>query len=446
MIRETDSRDTAAVPSTEVGAGEPVTSVSPTPPGRARRAARGLRRRRTWIPLLVILLAVCGGVYWFVIRTPATADATTAATTTTRSVAASLTTLEKSVSTTGTLTPAVQESVNFAASGTVTAVNVKAGDTVTAGQVLATIDTLSLNADVLSAKATLASAQAKLADDTTNEASTEQLAADAAAVDVATAKVTTAETALSAASLVAPVDGIVAALNLTVGQTVSAGGATSGASTSGAGGAGSTGSTATTSSSTAQVQIVGTTSWVVDVSVDDTQVGLVKAGDQAELTVSGLDTPVFGTISSVGLISTATGTTASYPVVVAVTGNPAGLHDGSTATVALVYERRSNVLTVPSTAVHTVDGGTVVHQTVDGVQVDTPVTTGETANGTTEITAGLAEGDEVLVTVTTGGGTRTGAGTGQQNQQFPTGAFPTGAFPTGGFPGGAGGAGFPGGN
>ena len=51
-----------------------------------------------------------------------------------------------------TLGAALVFAANFAVSGTVTAVNVQEGDTVTAGQVLAVVDTLSLNADLLSAK------------------------------------------------------------------------------------------------------------------------------------------------------------------------------------------------------------------------------------------------------------------------------------------------------
>jgi multidrug efflux pump subunit AcrA (membrane-fusion protein) len=383
-----------------------------------KKALRSARRPRIWVPVLVVLLAVAGSLYWFVLRST-TSSAAAASTSTTRSVAASLTTLQQSISTTGTLTPSVQESVNFAAAGTVTAVNVKAGDTVTTGEVLATIDTLSLNADLLSAKATLANAEAKLTTDTDNSATTEQLAADQAAIDVANSKVTTANDALNSATLTAPVDGIIASMNLTVGQKVSAGGSSSSASS--ASSASSSGASASSSSS-AQFLIVGTASWTVNVTVDDSQVGLVKAGDQAEITVASSTDPIFGTIDSVGLISTSTTSTASYPVVVAVTGSPSGLHDGTSATVNLIYERRTNVLAVPSAAVHTVDGATVVYQTVNGAQVSTPVTTGETADSMTEITAGLNEGDEVLVTVTTGGastgtGGRTGTGTENRQQQ-----------------------------
>ena len=404
-----------------------------------KKALRSARRPRIWIPALVVLLAVAGSLYWFVWRSN-TSSTAAASTSTTRSVAAALSTMEQSISTTGTLTPTVQESVNFAAAGTVTAVNVKAGDTVTAGQTLATIDTLSLNADLLSAKATLTAAQARLTTDTANTATAAQLAADQAAIDVANAKVATAADALNSATLTAPVDGIIASMNLTVGQKVSAGSTSNASGSSSSGGAtGGTGGSNSSATSSAQFTIVGTTSWKVNVTVDDAQVGLIKAGNQAQITVAGAADPIFGTIDSVGLISTSTSTTAAYPVVVSVTGNPTSVHDGTTATVKLIYERRSNVLTVPSAAIHTVNGSTVVYRTVNGAQVNTPVATGETANGATEITAGLAEGDEVLVTVTSGG-TGTGTGTGTQQNQQRGANFGGGVPPAGGF------AGVPGGN
>ena len=58
----------------------------------------------------------------------------------------------------GTLEPASQSDENFAVSGTVTAVNVKAGQTVTAGQVLATVDTTALSEDVNAAEAQVTAA------------------------------------------------------------------------------------------------------------------------------------------------------------------------------------------------------------------------------------------------------------------------------------------------
>src|SRR5580658_4942562 len=57
-------------------------------------------------------------------------------------------TIQQTIASSGTLEPASQANLNFAVSGTVTAVDVKAGQTVTAGQVLATVDTTALTEEV----------------------------------------------------------------------------------------------------------------------------------------------------------------------------------------------------------------------------------------------------------------------------------------------------------
>ena len=91
---------------------------------------RRLLTRRPWITVLIVVVVasgIAGGVWWFADRN---ANATAAASgPVNRLVAASVGTIKKSITTTGTLTPADQEQVNFAATGTVTAVNVSAGQT-----------------------------------------------------------------------------------------------------------------------------------------------------------------------------------------------------------------------------------------------------------------------------------------------------------------------------
>src|SRR5438270_2883238 len=82
---------------------------------------------------------------------------------TTRLVSASLGSVQTTVSSTGTLAPATSLDLNFVNAGTLTAVPVKAGDTVTAGRVLARIDDAAAKANLGTAKANLLAAQAKLA-------------------------------------------------------------------------------------------------------------------------------------------------------------------------------------------------------------------------------------------------------------------------------------------
>lgn len=351
---------------------------------RPRPAAR-------WLGGALAVAVAGGGVWWFGLRD----DATAAPSATTQTVAASLTTLEKSVSASGTVEPTVLEEVTFEAPGTVTTVQVAVGDTVEAGQPLATIDTLQLTADLLEAKATLASAQARLAsaedDDDGSDAAEAQVAAASAQVDVAQAAADTAQAQMDAATLLAPAAGLVTEVNLEVGDVVA-----------GAGGSAPSGASTSATTSSAHVVIVGTDSWTVEVSVDDSEVALIEVGDQAELTLEDTTDLVFGTVAEIGLVSTSTGGVAAFPVTIEITGQPEGVYDGVAADVEIVYERRTDVLTVPSAAVRTVDGSSVVTQVdADGNEVETAVTIGETVGEVTEITDGLAEGDEVVVVVVT---------------------------------------------
>jgi macrolide-specific efflux system membrane fusion protein len=419
------------------------------------------RRTRPWVRVVAValLVGVAGtGVYWFGFR-EAPAQAATPESTTT-SVAASLSTIQQSVSGSGTLTPTVQEDVSFAVSGTVTSVDVAAGDTVTEGQQLATVDTLQLNAALLQAKADLASAQASLsnAQDEADgsDSSDAQVAALSAQVDVARTAVDDAEADMAGATLTAPVSGLLTTVDVEVGDAVTGSGSSSGSSgsatsgsTGGMGGStGSTGSSSTTSTSTAQFVIVGTDAWQTSVSVSESDVALLSVGNQAELTTSSSTETIYGTVTEIGLLSSSSGGVASYPVTVAVTGNPEGLHDGESVDVSIIYERRTDVLTVPASAVTTEDGQSVVTQEgADGGTVTTAVTVGETSGNLVEITEGLAEGDEVLVTTFSprASGSGDGSGSGDTQQGFPGGGempdFSSGEMPDfsqGGFPGGGG--------
>jgi macrolide-specific efflux system membrane fusion protein len=162
------------------------------------------------------------------------------------------------------------------------------------------------------------------------------------------------------------------------------------------------------------------------------------------MTSDDLADTLYGTVASVGLVSTSTSGVAAYPVVVDVTGDTTTLHDGTSVDVSIIYERRTDVLTVPALAVTTADGAsTVTVQADDGTQKKVTVTTGETSGNLVEITDGLAEGDAVVLqTFQAGTGNRQGGQNGQTGQ-LPGGDFP-GGFPGGGdFQGGPGGQGAP---
>lgn len=399
----------------------------------------------------VVVLAGAGlGTYVGTHNDPA------AASTPTRTETVSTGTIRQTVSATGTLAPAYEENLNFQVSGQVTSVAVSVGQPVKKGQALARVDSASSKASVAQAQATVASDQAKVDDDAGNGASDTQIAADQAALAAAENQLASAKSQLADATLISPIDGVVAEVNLTAGQSVSAGSSNTtsgngnssgnGSSSSGAnnGGNNSTGSNTGNTSSSPQILVIGTNSWIVNATLDASSVGLIKTGNQAQLIVTGASSTVYGTVSSIGLVASSSSGIASYPVVIGVTGSPSGLHDGADVNVSIIYKQLSNVVVIPVTALHrNSSGGTYVEQVKNGKRVQTAVQIGLTSGGQVEIVAGLTEGNQILVPQpsTTGrGGTGRSGTIGGTGGQFPGGGrFPGGQFPGGGqFPRGGG--------
>jgi multidrug efflux pump subunit AcrA (membrane-fusion protein) len=305
---------------------------------------------------------------------------------------------------------------------------------------LATIDSAALKAALAQAQASLAGDEARVASDEASAITGTQLTADQAAVTAAEGQVSSAQSALDSAVLRSPISGVVASVDVAVGDIVAGSSSSNGSSSRGS----SSQAASSASSSTAQIVVIGTKSWVVDATVDDTEVGLIKNGLQAQITTGNATDVVYGTVSSVGVIASSSSTTPSYPVVIQITGTPTGLHAGASATVAIIYKQLSNVLTVPTLAVHQSNGRAVVYEMSGGKQVAHTVTTGLASGGVVQIESGLAAGDEVVVAVPQV--TRTGTNGTTRGGGFGGGGFGGGGFGGGGFGGGGfGGGGFGGG-
>ena len=97
---------------------------------------------------------------------------------------------------------------------------------------------------------------------------------------------------------------------------------------------------------------------------------------------------------------------------------PATLKSGMTVSVTVTTQTKDNVVLVATAAVTTQGQASTVMKVVNGTPTRTPVTIGLQGDSTTEITAGLAQGDQVVIstgslgTTSAGSGTRSGAGTG----------------------------------
>jgi len=390
------------------------------------------RRGRRWLGVViaaVLVIGAAGGAY--LLLRPSTTSAT-GPTTVTRDVTASLTTLTTSVGASGTMQPAQEASLGFTSAGTVTSVTVAVGDKVTVGQPLAAIDPTDLQSAVDAAQA---SVDAASADVTTAEDNGSTAAAITAAKSTLKTKqnaLEVANTALAGATLTAPFDGTVAAVAVAVGDKVGSSG--------GSGGQGGSAGGSASSSSTTAITVITADRYTVSVGVGSADIGKITKGMKATVTPSGASKALDGTVTGVGVIaSTASGSgsgsnTASFPVTITLDDAQTNLYAGISASVHIITSSRDNVLVVPSQAITTGSDGTstVQKKQADGTYLTTQVRTGQVSGSQTEITAGLANGDTVQVSVvvqSTSGASSSANSRGGGNLPNGGGVFPNGGGP-----------------
>lgn len=396
-------------------------SPATTPSAPAKRRKHRFLRWLIPVVVVVVIVGVVGGILL-----SHRASAAPATTTMTRDVQASMVTMTTSVSATGTIEPQQRADLSFSSSGTVTAVKVAVGDKVTKGEALATIDTTNLQASVDSAQAAVDAAQSDYDTAVTNGVDA-QITATKSTLATKQDALTNAKSALAAATLKAPFAGTVAIVTMSVGDSVGSGGGNSGNSGSTFGGT----SNSSSSSGSDTITVISTNLYSVTTSVGASDVTSVAKGQAVEVTPNGASQALKGTVTSVGLIaSSSTSSGASFPVTIDITDAQDGLYSGVTASISIITSSK-NVLAVPTAAIATAQGtSTVELKNADGTTTATQVTTGDSYNSMTEITAGLKEGDTVEVTIVTGGNAQ------NQSNGF-SGMFGSGNRPSGNFtPGG----------
>jgi hypothetical protein len=200
-------------------------------------------------------------------------------------------------------------------------------------------------------------------------ASPAQLVADQAAIDAASAELAVAQQSRDQAIIRSPIAGTVAQVELAVGS--------------------SAGSNAVT--------IVGPGAEEVQTTVSLANVDLVKPGEQAQVRVDGVTAPIAGTVTSVGALNSTTGSSTTFPVTVLLATTSSHLFDGAGAAVALTVGQVSNVVTVPSSAVHTLGTRHTVTVLSGGKTTTARVQTGAVGVDRTQITSGLTLGQRVVL-------------------------------------------------
>ncbi|MDX6455537.1 MAG: HlyD family secretion protein, partial [Gaiellaceae bacterium] len=177
--------------------------MSSLPAAIASRAPRLGRGSIRWLNLGLLALAALIGVVSYLVVSSAPASTASAVVQQTGTVRRGV--VLSSVSATGSVVAAKDLTLNFQSSGTLTHVDVKAGQQVTRGQVLGRIDSTDAAASMRQAKAALSAAQANLQNAVTGETAA-QRKQDALSVTQAKAAVTAAETALKNAKSAAASD------------------------------------------------------------------------------------------------------------------------------------------------------------------------------------------------------------------------------------------------
>ena len=177
-----------------------------------------------------------------------------------------------------------------------------------------------------------------------------------------------------------------------------------------AGTVGSVGFVKGTSSNGKTIVIVGAGAVEVTVNVPLASMASVHVGQKANVTPKGATTSVPGAVTSISLLPTAaatgtgtsqaTATTSSptYPVVVLVPDALPALASGSRADVSLLIGTTGDVLTVPNSALTPLGNGQAIAVTLKkGVATRALVKTGYAGTLTTQVTSGLAAGQQVVL-------------------------------------------------
>jgi len=315
-------------------------------------ARKSGKRRRLWLGLAV--LAVLGFGVWEWQSRSASAALPAYAT-----VTAGMGDITVTVTAVGTVQPIQTVDVAAQISGTITSLPAEVNDEVNAGDVLAMIDTSTLEGALQRGKATLAGQVASLAmaQATRDEAAAtltraqsltergiatqESLSTAAAAAkraeasiaaaeaqkDVAEADVKLAEMNLAKACICAPIDGVVLSSEATLGQPVSAAGAT----------------LFTLAPDLKQMQL--------KLDVDEADVGRVQPGNPATFTVEAYQEQVFtAKVTMIAYASATVNDVVTYATTLSLDNSKGLLRPGMTAAADITVEQAKGVLSVPNAA------------------------------------------------------------------------------------------------
>ena len=310
-------------------------------------------KRKSLAPVGLILAATVGFGTYYSTRAEPAPSLTTAAVTRGDIV--------NVVSATGTLQAVTTVQVGSQVSGTVESLHADFNSMVRKGQLLAKLDASTYVTALEQAQASLQSAEAEVerlrvaksaadaalarareltakqllpaadlqAAETESKTAAAQVAGAEARVAQARSGVRTAQVNLAKTAIASPIDGVVIARNVDVGQTVAA----------------------SLSAPTLFVIAADLSAMQLNASIDASDLGQVAAGQEVSFTVDAYPSETFsGTVSQVRLNATTVNNVVTYAAIIDAPNPALKLKPGMTATLAIEIARRENVLRVPSAA------------------------------------------------------------------------------------------------
>lgn len=368
-----------------------------------------MKRKKVLITAVAAVVVVGGA--WLLLRTPKQDGITL------ETAATSRITIRNSVMATGTVEPVTEVDVGTQVSGIIDKLYVDYNDVVHAGQLIAEMDKVTLQAELESAQAELASCKAEYDYQLKNYTRTKglhekELVSDQeyddalylyeksrAAYDQAQAAMVKVERNLGYATITSPIDGVVISRAVEEGQTVAA--------------SFETPTLFTIAQDLTQMQVVA--------DVDEADIGEVRDGQRVEFTVDAYPDDTFeGTVQQVRLEATTESSVVTYEVVISAYNPDLKLKPGLTANVTIYTLEKENALAVPTKALRFVPDAGLLAELGVTVAAEggsepgkrelwvkngdtlTPryVTTGAASGELTEIIDGLADGEQVVAELT----------------------------------------------
>lgn len=357
----------------------------------------------------IVTVAVVGVAFFFLSHTSSKGDVDL------ETAQVSRTSMTNVVTATGTVEPVTKVEVGTQVSGIINRIYVDYNSVVTKGQLIAEMDKVTLEAELRAQEAQLSNAKAeyeyqqknyarskvlfekKLISDTDYETATYTYEKAEAAYNQAQASMVKVCQNLGYATITSPIDGVVISKEVEEGQTVAAGF--------------NTPTLFTIANDLTQMRVIA--------DVDEADIGQVEEGQHVQFNVDAYPNDVFeGNVTQMRLQATTESNVVTYEVVISAYNPDLKLKPGLTANVTIYTLERDHVLCIPTKALRFVpeeellapmgysvedagkeasSGKRIVWQMKGKQLVPKEVTVGISSGNQTEITAGLSDGEEVVV-------------------------------------------------